>query len=774
MEGFEDIVKEFLIESYDNLDKLDDDLLALENNPGDRDRLASLFRTVHTIKGTSGFLGLPVLERVTHVGENLLVPLRDGDLTLDSAITESLLQMFDAIREILEHVEADGGEGDKEYEDLIARLENTLGQASDARSPAMPEVDSETIDPCADEGPDSGCEPSVGQAAPSATRHGVAESSVRIDVDLLDEMINLVGELVLVRNQVNRLSGMIDDNVFLNTSQRLNLITSELQERVMKTRMQPIGNVLGKLPRVVRDLAAACGKQVQLKTQGEETELDKTVLDAVRDPLTHLVRNAIDHGVEPVENRMAKGKPATGSVTVKAFHESGQVIIEVSDDGAGIDPDRVRQKAIEKHVLSASEAKKFGERELIDLILMPGFSTASQVTTVSGRGVGMDVVKTNIEAIGGTLDIQSSIGQGTVLRIKIPLTLAIIPVLIIKSSGDQYAIPQVNLQELVRVECGGDGPAVEFIHETPVMRLRDQLIPLLDLNQILEVDAEEGGSGANDFRSGGSTTRRDGSLNVVVLRAESQTFGLIVDEIADTQEIVVKSLDGLLSLIPVFAGATIMGDGTIALILDIPGLAQTGGVSEQTLADHNLVEAELTESQSVSDGSLLVLDRADGTRAAITLSSVVRLEKFMVADLERVGQQYFIQYRGDILPLISLDGSIDLMFGGTAIDSSQELQAVIYRQHDRCVGVIIAGIVDIVKDQLTQNQITQDRIERGHFEHDRQRASGIATSASGDSCKRVINGRVTQILDLDKSVEANSPGPSSLWSAANNRNSQGQ
>src|SRR5208337_4773315 len=535
MSNMDDIVREFLVESTENLDQLDRDLVALEKDPRAQNILASIFRTIHTIKGTSGFLGFTKLGSVTHVGESLLSEMRDGELVLNSEITSGLLVMVDAVREILANIEATGQEGDRDYQTLIEslnRLQNlqpaTLpvkagllsAASSSSAQEGAPEENGEVDKPLGEILVDNG-KTSPEQVASALSKQdqgdprrigeilvengsvkppdvleamqgqkevralAATDSNIRVDVSLLDKLMNLVGELVLARNQILQFSTTQQDPAFLSTSQRLNLITTELQEGVMKTRMQPIGNIWSKFPRVVRDLATSCGKQVNIEMEGKETELDKTIIESIKDPLTHLVRNAVDHGVETPERRLASGKSPEGHLLLRAFHEGGQVNIEISDDGAGIDLERVKQKALEKGLITPDQAARLSDRELLNLLFLPGFSTAEKVTNVSGRGVGLDVVKTNIEKIGGTVDIQNRVGHGTTVKIKIPLTLAIIPALVVTSGGDRYAIPQVSLLELVRLEGEQARKGIEMIHGAPVYRLRGKLLPLAYLDQQL-------------------------------------------------------------------------------------------------------------------------------------------------------------------------------------------------------------------------------------------------------------------------------------------------
>jgi two-component system chemotaxis sensor kinase CheA len=527
-----DIVQDFLVESSENLDRLDRDLIGLEKNPKDNDALAGVFRTIHTIKGTCGFLAFNKLEKVVHVGENLLTRLRDGQLALTPEITTALLSMVDAVRQMLSQIEIGGQEGERDDSALIATLTSFQ---QPLKAPAKIEV-AQVLSSASEAGTlpasigdilmqTAGVTPAEILLATEKQREGdprrlgeipveqgsaqpsdivdakriqqtsrayaaASDSTIRVDVGLLDKVMNLVGELVLARNQVLQFASRMQDASFLAAWQRLNLITTELQAGVMKTRMQPIGNIWGQFPRTVRDVALGCGKQVNIEMEGKETELDKTIIEAIKDPLTHLVRNSVDHGIEPPQDRVQAGKAPAGRLILRAFHEGGQVNIEISDDGAGLNPERIRQKAVERHLITAEQAARMPEREIFNLIFLPGFSTAEKVTNVSGRGVGMDVVKTNVEKIGGTVDLQSSTGLGTTVRLKIPLTLAIIPALVVTCGGDRYAIPQVSLLELVRLEAEQVRTAIEMVHGAPVYRLRGRLLPLVYLSRELQL-AEE-------------------------------------------------------------------------------------------------------------------------------------------------------------------------------------------------------------------------------------------------------------------------------------------
>ncbi len=753
MNDSDDIVREFLVESYENLDRLDRDLLQLEKNPNDREILASVFRTIHTIKGTSGFLAFNQLGAVTHVGESLLGLLRDGQKALDRDITNALLAMVDTVRQILASIEATGSEGERNDDGLISRLTRLQGlpeaappaepptepkaaaaaaaagagemsggessyaaagtsKAGNAKSesfevgsfmitnepaitacPAPPAVMAEKLAAVpADEAADA--QPALQAAAgPSA-----ADRTIRLDVSLLDRLMNLVGELVLARNQILQFANRTEDSGLLLPSQRLNLITSELQEGVMKTRMQPIGNIWNKFPRTVRDLALGCGKQVRVEMEGQETELDKTLIEAIKDPLTHLVRNAVDHGVERPEVRQAAGKNPEGRLALRAFHEGGQVNIEISDDGAGLDQERIRNKAIQKGLISAEQAGRLTDREIVNLVFLPGFSTAEKLTNVSGRGVGMDVVKTYIEKIGGTVELQSRPGKGVMVRMKIPLTLAIIPALIVTSAGERYAVPQVSLLELVRVEPAAERNGIEMIHGAPVYRLRGRLLPLVYLNRELQVGSEpstavEGDAG--DVQA----------VNIVVLEADGRQFGLVVDFINDTEEIVVKPLSKHLKSISVYAGATIMGDGKVALILDVLGLARGSRILTEGREHGRAGAAEATAEAAARQQKLVLFSGPGASRMAVPLELLARLENIPGAQVERSGNQWVTQYRGQILPLIRVGHALEERRHLPALDDVQlpttaMLQVLVLEHERQSFGLVVHEILDIVESAL--------------------------------------------------------------------------
>ncbi|MBI5385506.1 MAG: chemotaxis protein CheW [Verrucomicrobia bacterium] len=725
----DDIVKEFLVESRENLDRVERDLVALEKDPNTPGLIAGIFRGVHTIKGGSGFLGLAKVESVSHAGENLLSRLRDGKLVLTAEAVTTLLALSDALRQCLDGVEHTGHEPEQDFAALLSKLAALQsGQAAPvAANPTNPANStnstnpSDVVPPPAPSAKTEPAHPAAPASAPATSPGaGASESNVRVDVGLLDKLMDLVGELVLARNQIVQLTSGREDSAFNAASQRLNLVTTELQEEVMKTRLQPIGNIWSKFPRVVRDMAQELRKQVRLEMDGQQTELDRTIIEAIKDPLTHLVRNAIDHGIETPAQRREAGKPETGVLFLRAYHEGGQVNIEISDDGRGIDLARVKAKAVEKALITPDQALRLSDREALQLIFLPGLSTAQKVTNVSGRGVGMDVVKTNIEKVGGSVDLQTEKDRGSTVKIKIPLTLAIIPALMVTSGGDCYAIPQVSLVELVRLDGGQARKGIETIMGTPVYRLRGNLLPIVSLSQVL-------GNAPCDFS-------KAEAVNVVVLQADDRQFGLVVDQINDTQEIVVKPLGKHLKGLAVFAGATILGDGKVALILDVLGLAQNARVLSKTRERKLTEQAEATDGAQLARQNLLLFSLGEDRRLAIDLGTVGRLEKFPRNTVERAGSQEVVQYRGQIMKLMRLSDC--LSYPGLDGEPGDSMQVVVYSEHGRSVGLIVGRILDIVEDAV-------------RLQSDDARAGVLG--------KAVIQGRVTELIDVPGLVRSFNP-----------------
>jgi two-component system chemotaxis sensor kinase CheA len=700
--NFDEILKEFVDESSEGLQRLDTLLVQLESGR-DSATVTDIFRVIHSIKGTSGLLGLNNLEKLAHAGESLLSEIRDGNRVPDKEVITALLRMVDSIRAAMELVVVKRSDAEFDGSELIARLEalNTT-QANDPSGPSLVST-TEVL---------SNMEPEA-MAAPAAT--GVGGQHLRVDVSLLDKLMNMVGELVLVRNRILQLGH--SNAAITASSQKLHQITTELQEGMMKTRMQPVSNLWDRVPRLVRDVSIACEKQVRVEFEGGETELDKTILETIKDPLTHLIRNAIDHGIEHPQERLAKGKPEEGVIILRAYHDGGQVCIEVSDDGKGIDTARIVTDAIEKGAVSAERAARLSEREQKMLMFVPGVSTSADVTKVSGRGVGMDVVKTNTERIGGTVDVLMPPQGGTCFRLTIPLTLAIIPALVVMSRGVRYAIPQVNILELVRLSADQAAAGIESARGCSVYRLRGRLTPILYLHQELRL---------KDARAEQET---DG-VNLVILQAGSHSFGLAVDDIHDTEEIVVKPLARQLKGLTVCSGATIMGDGSVALILDVIGLARRVGVDVQNEAQSR------TSAHTAADTQIerLVIFRVGrNRRLAMPLNLVARLEEFPREKLENSAGQMVVQYRGGVMPVVPLADVLNLESDSHASDLAQ---VIVYEKEGKSVGLIVDEIVDIVEERLTVHEADFHKNIRG---------------------RAVIQGRVTDLLDI--------PHISDLWSS---------
>ena len=756
MGEMDEIVREFLVESYENLDQLEQDFVSLESDPGSKNLLSSIFRTIHTIKGTAGFLAFNRLEKLAHRGENLLSELRDGVRDMDQDTADVLLAMVDQIRAIMGSIEETGQEGEVDIETTIAKIEaiqagqsvaeadagagagaaDAAGAAGEvpfmtnipagepaAAAPAAAEAEATPAAPAAAPAAAASAAEAPAEAKPAQAKAGrsAADSSIRVDVELLDVLMREVSELVLVRNQIVRLTDNSQDMNLVQSSQRLSLVATELQEGIMKTRMQPIEHLWSKMPRVVRDLGKQTGKDVQLEMIGGDTELDRSLLEAIGDPLTHMVRNAVDHGVEAPEVRQAAGKNPKGTVTLKAYHAGGQVVVDVIDDGAGIDAAKVAGKALEKGLVTQAQLSEMSDKEIFNLLFLPGFSTAQKVSNISGRGVGTDVVKTSIEAIGGTVDVESELGKGSTWRMRIPLTLAIQPSLTVESHGELYAIPQASLLELVALDSSRKETSMEYVNSSPVYRLRGMLLPLIRLSHVLHpeerIEREEESNGV-----------------IAVLQNDDQRFGLVVDKVINNEEIVVKALSSKLKSIGLYAGATLLGDGRVALILDIGAVARrslTGASTQAAQKAQQAAEAALRNSSEIT-GQALVVGIGDGRRVAIPLAAVTRLEHIDGERVERVGGREVIQYRGQILPIVRLDRLLGVM----DYEEPKDLQVVVYRRGERSVAMVVREILDIVNDDKRMHSNVEDH--------------GLLGSA-------VMKDRVTELLDVEQAVRAADP-----------------
>ena len=746
----DDLLREFLTESAEHLDTVDAELVRFEQDPNNQTILRNIFRLVHTIKGTCGFLGLPRLETLAHAAETLMGRFRDGFPVSGASVT-LILATLDRLKAILADLEATGSEPAGSDDDLISALDKMSNEEVPAAAPepALPPPTERELKPgevSLDDleraflnapGPDDVAAPEPAPALPPApspkpaapAKAEVAPESpkaaaaveapaaeaetaiakiqtIRVNVDTLEHLMTMVSELVLTRNQLLEIARRHEDSSYKVPLQRLSHVTAELQEGVMKTRMQPIGNAWQKLPRVVRDLSGELGKGIELIMLGAETELDRQVLEVIKDPLTHMVRNSADHGIESTKERVAAGKPARGTIRLSAYHEGGTITIEIADDGKGLDLAAIRKKAVERGVAAQADVEKMTDAQVAKFIFHAGFSTAKVVTSVSGRGVGMDVVKTNIETIGGIIDIATELGKGTTFTIKIPLTLAIVSALIVKAGEQRFAVPQVAVLELVRVDAKGTN-AVERINGAPVLRLRERLLPIVTLTGIMrgetipaETEAVETGF-------------------VVVAQVGRQRFGILVDEVFHTEEIVVKPMSSKLRHLSLFAGNTILGDGAVVLIVDPNGVARKVAQGTQSGAIPVEVETDETEAGDAK-ATLLVFKGGANSFKAVPLSLVTRLEEIDASKVEWLGGRPLIQYRGRLMPLVPADESI-------AIRTEGNQALVVFSDGERAMGLVVDEIVDIVEERL-DIEISADR-------------SDLIGSA-------VLRGRATDIINI--------------------------
>ncbi|MEQ9046734.1 MAG: chemotaxis protein CheW [Sneathiellaceae bacterium] len=781
----DELLQEFLTETNESISLLDVELVNLEQNPDNPGLIDNIFRLVHTIKGTCGFLGLPRLEKVAHASENVLGKVRDGELTVSAGAVSLVLASIDQIKAILSSLEANEKEPKGDDSVLIGQLnhlaetgevpapppragvedqaapekasqkvaadkpaggkktakkasgkavakapeaESDADEAGEAPEPFDPELGREllpgevslaeldAIFEATEVAPEIASPPAAAAAPPAATgksgaeeplergvESAIANQSIRVNVTLLENLMTMVSELVLTRNQLLQMVRGEEGSAFTVPLQRLSHCTSELQENVMKTRMQPIGNAWAKLPRIIRDQGLELGKKIQLDMHGQDTELDRQVLELIKDPLTHMVRNSADHGLENTEARRAAGKSETGHVRLNAFHEGGHIIITVADDGKGLSTEVIRRKAVEKGLATEAEAAALTPQQVQQFIFRAGFSTAANVTSVSGRGVGMDVVRTNIEKIGGTIELRSEEGRGTTFTIKIPLTLAIVSALIVECSGERYAIPQLSVVELVRTAANSE-MQIEQIQDTPVLRLRNRLLPLVFLSKVLDMATLE---------------ERKREAFVVVVQVGSAQFGIVVDGVFDTEEIVVKPVAPVLRDISVFGGNTILGDGSVIMILDVNGIA---GTMEDVQMEKELDEEEEERHRATTDErTSLLLFRAGGKEPkAVPLGLVARLEELAVESIEHVDGREMVQYRGALMPLLR-------MRAGAALRESGRQPVLVFSDANRTMGLVVDEILDIVEAELKVEMASE--------------IDGIVGTA-------VIAGKATELLDL--------------------------
>jgi len=687
------LLAEFVTESREHLADVEGQLLEIESNGAniDVDLVNKVFRAIHSIKGAAGFMGLVRINELAHALENVLGKMRTKDLTPTSKIVDIMLKAADALAGLINDIESSNEVDVSPHVTLLNEIFEGTESTASVEAPAsdepvleaaaeVPEVTSAPVErtPEPDAPAPQPVEPKGPPVPQRASSTPQVETSIRVQVGVLDRLMNLAGELVLGRNQLLQTVNNTDGNSLQAVAARMDQVTSELQEAIMQTRMQPIGNVFNKFPRVVRDLSAKLGKQCNVVMEGGEVEVDKTIIEAIGDPLTHMVRNSVDHGIEMPDTRMASQKEPSGTVTLKAYHQAGKVRIDICDDGGGIDTNRLKEKAVSKGIISKDRAAQMSERDAVWLIFHPGFSTAEKVSDVSGRGVGMDVVRTNIEKIGGAVDIESTLGKGTSVQITLPLTLAIIPSMLIRSCNRRFAIPQVNIVELVRVRASEAAQRISKIKGARVLRLRGTLLPLLNLDQAL------------NFGDRQDADDNEGARQIVVVESGQFRYGLIVDEIDDSEEIVVKPLGRHLKSCGCLAGATILGDGHVAPILDVSGIAAQTDL--RTHEQANQVENQLDANSHASERqSLLMFTNAPNEQFAIPMNLISRIERIRTEQIDTVGGQELLQYRGTSLPLLAIDAHIQAQ-PRPAMDN---VHVVVFQIHGREIGLIAAELNDI-------------------------------------------------------------------------------
>ncbi len=687
----DELLGEFLTETNEGLDQLDVELVRFEQDPNNAAMLNTIFRLVHTVKGTCGFLGLARLAKLAHAAETLMGQYRDGAPVTVEGVSV-ILKSIDRIKTILEGLERDGVEPAGSDADLIGKLQALAldDEVSPSSGEAIPDVRASvptTLERAWREAPG----PDMELAEPVEAHGGGADANgresharaqtVRVSVDTLEHLMTTVSELVLTRNQLLDLVRRTGDSQFKSPLQRLSNVTAELQEGIMKARMQPIANAWQKLPRLVRELSLDLDKKIELDMTGGDTELDRQVLEMIKDPLTHMIRNSADHGIESPAERARAGKAETGRIRLSAYQQGGYIVIEVADDGRGLDAQRIRAKAHENGLATLAELDRLSDSDTYKFIFRPGFSTANAVSGISGRGVGMDVVRNNIELIGGTVDLKSTSSAGTTFVIKIPLTLAIMAALIVEAAGHRFAIPQFSVIELVRTG-NSSGHQVEVINDTAVLRLRDKLLPLLDLAQLLKL---EGASSMFD-RLG------TGILTVAVMQIGARLFGVLVDSVFRTEEIVVKPMSSLLRHVSMFSGNTILGDGSVIMIIDPNALGSLVGSGDAQVEMSHAPEGSIATG---NDGktALLLFRAGSPSLKAVPLSLITRLEEIDFEAIERCNGEDVVQYRGVLMPIVYVETEAGKRHAGVQ-------PVVVFTEGDLHVGLAVDEIVDIVEEKL--------------------------------------------------------------------------
>lgn len=706
-----EMVGSFVAESRDHLSSIEDDLLNLEkqkDNP-DQSQLDKVFRAIHSVKGAAGFLGLKKMSELAHVMEALLTRMRSGKILPESEYIDSLLAGVDLLSTMLQDIKQSN------EVDISVVHEQILSYQNTPKKPVEDEPDNdggkisteikETAPRAVTVPPSKEAKSSSGTVYRKKSGVNLA-NTVRVNIDILDKLMAQAGELVLIRNQ-HLLTVDETDPESRAIAHRLDLITSELQETILRSRMQPVGKVIDKFPRVVRDLAKSLGKKIQVKISGGNAELDKTILESLTDPLTHIIRNCCSHGIESPEERANAGKPKTGTITITAFHDSGRVNIKITDDGQGVDVRRIKAKVLEKGLKSENDLERMTNQEILQLVFLPGFSTTQDVDDVSGRGVGLDVVKTSIDKLGGSFDFVSKDGIGTTILLRIPLTLAITPALIIKSRDNIYAIPQASLVELVSLYDDEQLTKIEHAGEHEFYRLRDRLLPLIRLDDLLvhpkiydgatrtriaekyfqkrqaiRQQLLNEGKGISDYTN-------DESLNIVVLKVGGNQYGLIVDKIMGTEEIVIKPLHASINALKIYSGATIMGNGRATLILDIPGIARHTGIS----LTKRIIKDEAVGSKDDELQSILLFKSGPKEQFALPLPLIRRIEPININAIEQIGDLEYITIDNTSTQIVRLENILNV----TKIEEQEDMFLILPKHLKRPVGILMSSYIDTLE-----------------------------------------------------------------------------
>lgn len=687
----DELTEDFLAETYDNLLVLDNDLIELENNPENPEPLDSVFRIMHTIKGTCGFLGLDKLGAVAHAGENIMVQIRDKRIQADKNNVSIIFEAVDTIKLIMNHISKHGQEPEDDYSKIIKRINDSASSTKKNISKKAPskkkrnKIEDEELEKITSKKIED-VDPSVTKKSNDNSQRNTELKTVRVNVSVLENLMQIVGELVLTRNQLLQLNRNINDNQFNHPLQRLNTITSLLQESIMETRMQPINNAWIQIPRIVRDLSAELKKNIRLEMIGKDTELDRQLIESIKDPLLHMIRNSADHGLESADERIAIGKPEEGVITLEAYHQSGHIIIKVSDDGRGIDVNKIKEKIIQKSLATENDLELLTDQQIIQYIFRGGFSTAEVVTSLSGRGVGMDVVQNNIGHIRGTVEIQSVFGEGSTFVIKIPLTLAIISIVVVEVNQQKFGIPQLNVIEMVRSDTNSES-SIDEINGYKILKLRDKILPLITLSDILyplEVNEDKSADIIN---------------YVVVCEVNGSQFGLIVDRIHDTEEIVLKPVSKIFQSIEIYSGNTLLGNGEIIMIFDISGLFKYLSPAYNNNINHSLIKHKVEELKDTLSSFLVIKDQ--GNYKAIPLELVTRLEEIDATKIENSGDKKVIQYNNSLMYLATIESQQQILNIG-------KQQVVVLEDDEHIIGLVVEEIIDIVEQDIENDTVLED------------------------------------------------------------------